>query len=117
MNYRKRAAILRGLGYEQSPLALTRGTVTFVHPETKAKITIPKGTDGNMPFMALGQYSVVSALINISNTSAGALEEIERASADTAGLIPHPDELLPGMGNDQLFVGYAKANARVEVAA
>lgn len=117
MNYRKRAAFLRRLGYQQSPLTLTRGTATFVHPETKAKITIPKGTDGNMPFMVFGQYSLVSALLNVGNTSEGAFAEIERANVESGGLIPHPDQLLPGFGSDQLFVGYARANARVEVAA
>lgn len=117
MNYRKRAAFLRRLGYQQSPLALTRGTVTFVHPETRAKVTIPKGTDGNMPFMIFGQYALVSALLNVGNTASGAFAEIERASVESGGAIPHPHELLPGMGNDQLFVGYARANARVEVAA
>ena len=127
MSTRSRAAYLRKLGFKKSPMALTRGTTMYRHPDKpRLGVTIVKGVkeDGGGFIIVGGPVTFQSGLLGIGNTKDGMKLMIQNLH-DQLGLgqdgnyvIPDPqraDYLSPEY-IEELFRGMVVVNLYYEAA-
>ena len=72
MSTRRRAAFLRGLGFEKSDFTLTAGALTYQFPDTNIRVSILKGSDAGGGFQITGGcVTFISGLMNVATHAAG----------------------------------------------
>lgn len=127
MSTRSRAAFLRKHGFTKSPMALTRGTTTYRHPEKpRLSVTIIKGRkdDGGGFTVVGGPVTFQSGLLGIGNTKDG-MKGLVQNLHDQLGLgqdgkpvIPDPQraDYLSPQYIEELFRGMVVVNLYYEAA-
>jgi hypothetical protein len=122
MTTRRRAALLKKLGYEKARFVVTKGTVLWIHPATRAKVTIPLRGTGDEMFMVLGgPYGFTSSFLFIENTSGRAAQQLDEwrdGPIPDIPPFPEPDSSgtarLYGGWVDDLFIALAHANSKAK---
>lgn len=72
MSARARAAFLRGLGFEKSDFTLTRGALTYQHPEADFRVSFPRGNSAGQHFQITGGcVTFISGLMGVGSHAAG----------------------------------------------
>jgi len=117
MDTKKRAAFLKKMGYEKSPITLTRIALTYRHPETGATITIPKSAPSGSEFICTGAFPFVSAMLRISNTAGNAFDRLVMLYEQFPAVFPDPEVYGNGsddnLWRDEMFKAFAILNAKV----
>jgi hypothetical protein len=117
MDTKKRAAFLKKMGYEKSPITMTRGALTYRHPETGATMTIPKAAPSGSEFICTGAHSFVSSMLRIRNTAGGAFDRLVVIYEQYPSVFPDPevygDGSDDGLWRDVMFQAFVILNAKV----